>query len=67
MKSKYKRLERQLRMAKIIRRESVKVIDPVRLPNVQLPYETSAKKRYEHMLKGMTKMLTIALTTGIEK
>lgn len=54
-------------MAKIIRRELIKVIDPVRLPNVQLPYETSAKKRYEHMLKGMSKMLTIALTTGIEK
>ena len=54
-------------MAKIIRKESIKVIDPVRLPNIQLPYETSVKKRYDHMLKGMTKMLTIALTAGIEK
>lgn len=48
-------------------KQDLKVIDPVRLPNVQLPYETSAKKRYEHMLKGMSKMLTIALTTGMEK
>lgn len=43
-------------------KQDIKVIDPVRHPNIQLPYELDARAKYKRMLGTMTKMLTVSLT-----
>ena len=54
-------------MGSISEKNEVKVTDPVRHPNVQLPMETDMKIRYKRMSGAMVKMLTVALTHSLLK
>jgi hypothetical protein len=47
--------------------KEVKVTDPIRHPNIQIPIEKNVEDQYKKMLGGMTRMLTVVLTHSILK
>ena len=48
-------------------KKEIKMVDPIRHPNIQIPIEKDMEAKYKKMSGGMVRMLTVALTKSVLK